>query len=101
MVIAAGTYGNQAFKSGIQVTGDTVIEGNETILMSVGPHTNYTLAGISASGAAAKTSTTAPIVDDDLDLIATKTATVTSAANAKMSPLPFASAMRGQFQPPT
>lgn len=81
VTIPAGSYNNQAFSSGIRLIGDRVIEGNETIIMSVGAGPGYTLASTATCGAAPNTSTTANIIDDDLNLITTKTANVSTAAN--------------------
>ena len=81
VTIPAGTYSNQPFSSGILLVGDKAIEGNETIVMSVAGGTGYSLASTTVCGAPAVTSTTATIIDDDLDLITTKTANVSTVAN--------------------
>jgi large repetitive protein len=81
VTIPAGTYSNQAFASGILLRGDRVIEGNETITFSVAGGTGYALASTTVCGAPPVTSVTATIIDDDLNLITTKTANVSTAAN--------------------
>ena len=81
ITIPAGTYSNQAFASGILLRGDRVIEGNETITFSIAGGSGYSLASTSVCGAPPITSVTATIIDDDLNLITTKTADVSTAAN--------------------
>ena len=81
VTIPAGNYNNQSFATGVLLIGDQLIEGDETVILTVGAGTGYTLASTSACGTVGRTSISSTIIDDDLNLITTKTANVSSAAN--------------------
>ena len=81
VTIPAGNYNNQSFATGVLLVGDQLIEGDETVVITVGAGTGYALASTSACGSVGRTSSISTIIDDDLNLITTKTANVSSAAN--------------------
>ena len=81
VLIPAGNYNNQSFITGIRLIGDQLIEGDETIIVSVGAGAGYALASTSSCGTVGRTNIISTIIDDDLNLITTKTANVSSAAN--------------------
>ena len=86
MTIPAENYSNQCCVTGILLVGDQLIEGDETIVISVGAGIGYALASTSACGTVGRSSITSTIIDDDLNLITTNTANVSATANgANMS----------------
>lgn len=91
MTIPAGNYdGTTAFDTGIVLLNDAVVENNETIVVRfrANPAT-YTVANTQTCGAAPVATTTFTILDNDVDLRATKTvigsATPPGGGNAQFS----------------
>lgn len=73
--IPAGDYGTgQLFTVPLTIINDTVIENNETVVLLIGAGSGYVTASTNTCGAAAIASTTGTIVDNDVDLLTTKTA---------------------------
>lgn len=77
MTIPAGNYdggtGSQ-FPTGIVVVNDTVVENNETLVMSVVPNPSvYTIASTSTCGGVAVPLSSYTILDNDVDTRTTKT----------------------------
>ncbi len=75
IVVPANDYGEgQLFDVPLTIINDTIIEDNETILLSLGASPgNYTIASTSSCGGVAITSTVATIIDNDIDLRTSKT----------------------------
>ena len=75
IVIPAGNYdGTTTFDTGIVITNDTVIENNETVVVSIRNSPNdYTVANTVTCGLAPVNQYTYTIVDNDVDLRTTKT----------------------------
>lgn len=65
VTIPAGTYFNSAIPLGITITDDTAVEGSETITYAVSTGTGYTIANTTTCGAAAQTSGSYTITDND------------------------------------
>lgn len=65
VTVPAGTYAKTTVPLGITITDDALIEGSETITMSLGTGTGYTLSGSSSCGATATTAATYTITDND------------------------------------
>lgn len=76
VVVPAGDYSTgQLFDVPITVADDAIIEDNETIQLALtASPQDYTLASTTVCGSTAITSTTVIIVDNDADLLTTKTA---------------------------
>ncbi|WP_408952118.1 beta strand repeat-containing protein [Lysobacter sp. Hz 25] len=76
MTIPAGNYDGGAssqFATGIVVVNDTIIENNETVVMSVVPNPSaYTIASTSTCGAPSVPQSTYTILDNDVDTRTTK-----------------------------
>lgn len=77
MSIPAGNYDGGAgsqFATGITVVNDTVIENNETLVMTVQPNPSaYTIASTTTCGPPSIPTATYTILDNDVDLRTTKT----------------------------
>lgn len=74
VVIPAGTYDNQLFPIPITIVNDTLIENNETITFTASPNpSSYTLSSTSSCNATPQTQATLTIVDNDVDVLTTKT----------------------------
>ncbi|RDZ27328.1 Calx-beta domain-containing protein [Lysobacter silvisoli] len=75
VTIPAGTYDDNRFPIPITIVDDNVIEDNETVLVQVLPNASaYTIASTTTCGSATVQNTaTLTIVDNDVDLQATKT----------------------------
>lgn len=75
VLIPAGTYDDNRFPIPIAILDDSVIEDNETVLVQVLPDAAaYTLASTTTCGsAAAQNTATLTIVDNDVDLLTSKT----------------------------
>ena len=72
--IPAGTYDNQLFTLPITVIDDTVIENNETVTFTAQANpSSYTLTSTSACVTAGQSQATLTILDNDVDLLTTKT----------------------------
>jgi uncharacterized repeat protein (TIGR01451 family) len=67
--IPAGNYNQTAVPLGINITNDSLIEGSETIALSITPvPANYTIANSDVCGASARSISTYTIIDDDARL---------------------------------
>ncbi len=74
--IPSGSYdggGGSRFPIGIQIQDDAVIEDNETVSVDLLPSPDYVLGDTQACSAAALVSASYTIVDDDVDVLTTKT----------------------------
>jgi uncharacterized repeat protein (TIGR01451 family) len=74
-VIPAGTYLNQGFApttASLATIADTVIEDNETVVLTVSTSASVTVSSLSTCGGAARAVSTITIQDDDVDLKVTK-----------------------------
>lgn len=65
VTIPAGTYARTTVPLGITIIDDALIEGSETITMSLGAGAGYTLSGSASCGATATTAATYTITDND------------------------------------
>ncbi|WP_155799905.1 DUF11 domain-containing protein [Porphyrobacter sp. AAP82] len=65
VTIPAGTYYNTAIPLGIAVVDDTALEGSETITYAIATGTSYTPAHTTTCGAAAQTTGSYTITDND------------------------------------
>lgn len=73
VTIPAGTYNNTTVPLGISVIDDGAAEGSETIQIALNAGAGYTIAGTSSCGAAAITSSTYTITDNDSPVVLAKT----------------------------
>jgi uncharacterized repeat protein (TIGR01451 family) len=65
VTVPAGTYNNTAIPLGITITDDSALEPSETIALSLGTGSNYTVGHTVTCGSAARTTTTYTITDND------------------------------------
>jgi uncharacterized repeat protein (TIGR01451 family) len=65
VTIPAGTYNNTAISLGIVIVNDNSVETSETITLSMGTGTGYTVGHTVTCGAATQTTSTFTITDDD------------------------------------
>lgn len=65
VTVPAGTYNNTAIPLGITITDDNALEPSETIALSLGTGSNYTVGHTVTCGLAAQTTTTYTITDND------------------------------------
>lgn len=72
VTIPAGTYQNTTVPLGIQITDDMANEGSETIQISLGTGTGYTVASTTSCGGTATTASTYTITDNDSPVVLAK-----------------------------
>lgn len=65
VTVPAGTYFDSAIPLGIAITNDNLVEGSETIALSLSAGTGYTVGHSTTCGSAAQTTSTYTITDDD------------------------------------
>jgi trimeric autotransporter adhesin len=65
VTVPAGTYYDTAIPLGINITNDNLVESSETIALSFSAGTGYTVGNTTTCGAAAQTTSTYTITDDD------------------------------------
>lgn len=70
--LPAGTYSNTLVPLGITITDDAVTEGSETIQMTLGTGTGYTVAGTQSCGSTPVTTSTYTITDNDSPVVLAK-----------------------------
>ncbi len=100
VTVPAGNYSdalaNNVFTLPINVINDTVIENNETIILTMptnGAASNFVNANVTACGGAFNPATTHTIIDNDIDLRATKSTNASgtlTAGSAVLYTLTFA-----------
>lgn len=72
VTIPAGTYQNSELPLGIQIIDDALVEGSETINLSLAAGTGYTRSSNSSCGGAPIATTTYTITDNDSPVVLTK-----------------------------
>ncbi|MBL8298413.1 MAG: DUF11 domain-containing protein, partial [Rhodanobacteraceae bacterium] len=80
VTIPAGVYDGTDFALPLTLNDDSVIENNETLVLAItSSPTNYVLSSTQTCGGAAITSTTLTLLDNEVDLASTFTASTASA----------------------
>lgn len=72
VTIPAGVYDGNTFNLTMSSLQDTVIENNETLVLTIQPSTGYVLTSTTTCGSTANNNVTWTLLDDDVDLRASK-----------------------------
>ncbi|WP_226468263.1 DUF11 domain-containing protein [Luteimonas panaciterrae] len=72
VTIPAGVYDSNTFNLTMSSLQDTVIENNETLVLTIQPSTGYVLTSTVTCGGTANNNVTWTLLDDDVDLRASK-----------------------------